>query len=293
MSVTAIEAGLREKPDDWPAWQVYADHLTTEGDVRGELIRLEHERAIRSADQSAGAVAAVRDNARSRRLHNETRALTKQHEEQWREGLDHAVVVSWLHGFVSSVQLTWSLESVASLEKFLATPNARFLTRVGFPERGVSAESLSVVEAVAKLELPLLRCFSLAYTALGGPAVRAARRAKWFSSLVELDLRYCALRDEGVGELRGAELPRLHALRLQKNELSAAGVRALGTMTAPALRVLDLRYNPLGDDGARAFAELPFVPALTDVLIRERDVAGSAMAGLPLAAPLRRYWNAR
>lgn len=277
-----LEAGLREKPDDWPAWLVYGDHLTTQGDVRGELIRLEHESAM-----------AFRDNARSRRLHNETRALIKQHEAQWRGGLDHAVVVKWLHGFVESVQLTWSLESVASLEQFIATPNARFLTKVGFPARGVAAESLGVVEAVAKLELPFLRCFSLAYTSLGGSAVRAARGAKWFSTLTELDLRYCALKDEGVGELRGAELPRLHALRLQKNGLGAPGVRALGSMGVPSLRVLDLRYNPLGEDGARAFAELPFVGALTDVLLRGRDVDGSAMARAPMAEPLRRYWSAR
>lgn len=281
-AIAGLEAGLRSKSDDWPAWLVYGDHLTSLGDVRGELIRLEHE----------SAVAGQRDNARSRRLHNEARALIKQHEATWRAGLEHGVVAGWLHGFVNAVELTWNVESVAALAAFAASPDGRFLTRLSFSARGVTAESLAVIEALARLELPLLRCFSLAYTRLAGPGVTAARQATWCARLVELDLRYCDLRDEGVGALRGAELGQLQTLRLQKNALTAAGVGALGAVALPALRVLDLRYNPLGEAGARALAELPFVPRLEQLLVRGRDVS-TGLAGAPLASSLRRFWSAR
>ena len=52
-----------------PTWRVYGKWLLSQGDVRGELIRLEHEHAL-----------APRDNQRKRRLHHELRALTKTYE---------------------------------------------------------------------------------------------------------------------------------------------------------------------------------------------------------------------
>ena len=54
-----------------PTWLVYGEWLLSQGDVRGELIRLEHEHEH---------ALAPRDNQRKRRLHHELRALTKTHE---------------------------------------------------------------------------------------------------------------------------------------------------------------------------------------------------------------------
>ncbi|MQS16900.1 hypothetical protein F7Q99_33115 [Streptomyces kaniharaensis] len=52
--VAAIEQALRENPDDLASWLRHADRLLTQGDARGELIRLEQLRArTRPADREA------------------------------------------------------------------------------------------------------------------------------------------------------------------------------------------------------------------------------------------------
>ena len=38
----ALEAWIRAHPDDWDGWRVYADWLLEHGDIRGELVHLEH-----------------------------------------------------------------------------------------------------------------------------------------------------------------------------------------------------------------------------------------------------------
>ena len=38
----ALLAAVRRSPDDWDSWRVLADWLAERGDVRGELIGLEH-----------------------------------------------------------------------------------------------------------------------------------------------------------------------------------------------------------------------------------------------------------
>jgi uncharacterized protein (TIGR02996 family) len=37
-----LEAHLRAHPTDWERWLVYADWLTDQGDIRGQLIGWEH-----------------------------------------------------------------------------------------------------------------------------------------------------------------------------------------------------------------------------------------------------------
>jgi uncharacterized protein (TIGR02996 family) len=277
--IESLEEGLRENPDDWNAWLVYGDHLTSVGDVRGELIRLEHEHAM-----------AFSDNARSRRLFNERRALEKPHEAAWRCELPEAFTVQLSHGFVVALEVPHELESAEPLQRFLTRPEARFLTRLGFVANSSVLRSVGL--PLASLPLQHLRELSLAYVR---PNVLLAEvvKATWFSRLRALHLQYCELGDSGLAPLRGVSMPRLRVLSLQENRLTAAGLRTLATMDAPELVELDLRHNPLGEEGARALVALPCAAKLKRLSLRPSDVGEGqgvlATSALPLA--LRRIWS--
>ncbi|NUW38506.1 hypothetical protein HTZ77_45020, partial [Nonomuraea sp. SMC257] len=76
-----------------------------------------------------------------------------------------------------------------------------------------------------------------------------------------LDLRHCGIGDAGVTALCASPAVRgVRRLRLQRNRLTAEGVRALAGFER--LEELARRYNPLGPAGARALVEAPFAGSL-------------------------------
>lgn len=98
MSVEPLETHLRKYPQDWSSWLVYGDWLLEQGDVRGELILLEHLKAT---------------GARTARGRPDTQraidALISKHESTWRAVLPAGVdVVTWRNGFIAGVQLAWT-----------------------------------------------------------------------------------------------------------------------------------------------------------------------------------------
>ncbi|MFT3710648.1 MAG: hypothetical protein QM817_23745 [Archangium sp.] len=278
--IESLEEGLRENPDDWNAWLVYGDHLTAMGDVRGELIRLEHAHAM-----------SFRDNARSRRLYGERRALEKPHEAAWRCGLPNDFEVELSHGFIRALRVPHDFaELLPTLREFLARPDSRFCTRFAFKAWRVVREGAD--PELSTLPFTHLRELSLAYVQTGS-VLKEAVRAPWFSRLTALHLQYCALGDDGLAPLVGLSMPRLRTLSLQENRLTAAGVKALAKVDAPALVELDLRHNALGPEGARALVELPWLPKLKRLSLRPLDVGAGegvlARSNLPDA--LRRVWR--
>lgn len=288
MSLEALERRLGDAPDDAEAWLVYADALLADGDVRGDLVRLELEHA-----------AAPNDNQRKRRLHVEARTLIKQHEATWRGGLSEDATVSWKHGFVTGVWLPWEPDSVASLARFVNGPHARLLGTVGFrwDRRPDDALAQTLVKELAALSLPTVRTLALAYVGLSQETVQALAQVKCLPTLRHLDLRYAELGDAGLSALLDdAPLTQLTHLSLQKNGLTALSATRLARARLASLRELDLRLNFLGPEGALELARAPWAPHLETLHLYGGDVGREGLrtiartAGLPLA--LRRTFNA-
>lgn len=287
MNLEGLESQLSDA--DWPTWLVYGDWLLSQGDVRGELIRLEHEHAL-----------APRDNQRKRRLHNELRALTKTHEASWRAGLPEHLTVAWKHGFVTSVWLPWTEEAFAVLPAFLASANGRLLSTVAFEWRSLPERDafLALLQRVSRWALPKVHTLSFAYVSLGREGAEVLAQSNALSSLRHLDLRYADLRDEGLSVLleRGA-LGAARQVSLQKNELTSRSAVQLAHAALPRLRELDLRFNAIGAEGAEALARAPFAASLERLFLNVDDVGLEGVRSLArspsLPTALRRMWSAR
>lgn len=287
MSIEALESQLSDA--DWASWLVYGDWLLAQGDVRGELIRLEHEHAL-----------APKDNARKRRLHNEVRALTRQHEASWRTGLPPDLTVAWKHGFITSLWLPWLEDVIAALPDFLSGPNGRLLTTLAFewrgvPERAALRATLSRVGALSSTRVMTLSC---AYVPVQRDGVEALAGTPLLRTLRHLDLRYASLGDDGLTALLERDaLTSVRQLSLQKNELTTKGLARLAGAPLPSLRELDLRFNAVGPEGAVALSKASFAPALERLFLNADDVGLDGVRVLArapaLPSALRRMWSAR
>ncbi|WP_255953242.1 hypothetical protein [Streptomyces odontomachi] len=300
MEAAVLEQTLRDHPDDLASWHAYGEQLVAQGDARGTLIRLEERRACaRPADREA--------------LGREIDALVTEHQEAWDAALPAGVtVVARRHGFPTGVAVTLSDDAPAMIEKVL---QERFVT--GMRIKGVKGTDDDDdeddwdeeedwdeddeepdprpvdVSALATLDLGRLVELDLSYLPIG--AAGAALLASTASSRLEtLDLRYCYIGDAGVAALAASlRFDGLRRLHLQRNKLTAEGVRSLGLFGG--LTELDLRYNPIGAEGAEALLEAPFIGSLKQVQLYRDDVSDEGAAKLAsatqLSPVLRSYWR--
>lgn len=156
--------------------------------------------------------------------------------------------------------------------------------------------TLRIIDAMVALRLhPPPTRLDLRYARLTESLSETLLSLRWLDSLVDLDLRGASLDDDGIAQLVD-RMPsaRLTTLRLQQNDLTAAGVRALWRL--PGLRTLDLRFNAIGADGARALTEAPFAAGLQTLLLYIDDVGedgAEVLAYSSLSPDLRCLWRAR
>lgn len=298
MSTAAdIERHLFDHPDDEAAWLALAPHLDAEGDVRGELIRLE-QRA--EGDPEAGA---------------QIRRLIDAHREAWGGPLPAGeaepgwgsdsprVRVRWRHGFITGLELAWARDSRAQLQAFLQAPQSRMLrtlaiTRVGPGDGQLApkpAATARVVEQLCSLDLSRLVSLSLAFLGLRHADIGRLSEGMDLPRLRRLDLRYNLVGPAGAEHLaRWPVLDRVEALSLQATRLGSRGLQPLAARSLPRLRRIDLRHCALGAEGATALAAAPWLPGLEDLLLSRFDVGprGSAkLAASPLRPPLRAIWR--
>lgn len=312
-TVAALEDHFRRQPhDDWASWLVYGDHLSGQGDVRGELIRLEHQHAT----------ARLSDDER-KKLSADIGALIKAHRASWSSAAPkgQSVELQWRHGFITGVRLGWADESAAALKTFLASPDARLLrtlavTRLGdepvedefdedeeydedtgMPVRRFDAKAMTAaLEGVLSLDLSRLVSLSFAYLGMRAAGAKVLAAAKGLGQLEHLDLRYNELKNAGLEALCGASfLPQLRSLHLQSNALGAAGLEALSAIDLPKLELLDLRHNPLKPAGAKKLAASKLVSKLTRLEVLRDDLGPAGVKALSrstvLPAPLRTLWK--
>jgi hypothetical protein len=212
-------------PQDWETWRVYADQLLDRGDVRGQLIGLEHELAT-------GRVPADKRLATMQKA----RILESAWRDRWLEGwpVPGTPDVKWRMGFVTEVTMTWGPGTLAILQALRAHPTACFLTRLKLqtrfaPEVGDVLGS-EVFQGLTHLELELTR--------LGDEGVRTLAQSDALGELTSLGLLHNEIGDEGAIVLaQSSALPALTSLNLRGNKLGHAGRAALQALTRRGCQV--------------------------------------------------------
>jgi uncharacterized protein (TIGR02996 family) len=302
MSIAPLIDHLRHHPGDAASWLVYGDHLSGQGDLRGELIRLE-----------------------DLRLDTEIRALIKAHQPAWQAQAPagSSVRLEWQHGFIVGVALRWVDSSAQALETFLASPNSVHLrtlaiTGLGELEEGSGDEEMDedsfdeetgkarvrfdaaamegALEPLFALDLSRLTTLSFAYLGMQATGAKLLAKATNLAQLRQLDLRFNALGNKGLEALAHAPfLPQLEALHLQSNDLGPPAMKVLAALELPHLTRLDLRWNKLKSTGAKTLAGSPLVSRLTRLGLQREDVGAAGVKALAhspfLPLPLRTFWK--
>ncbi|MEU6039806.1 TIGR02996 domain-containing protein [Actinomadura sp. NPDC047616] len=311
MMFAAIEQKLRDQPDDPALWLAYGDRLLERGDPRGTLIRLEQRRArVGPADRDA--------------VEREIAALVQEHRRSWdAETPPGVTVLARRYGFATKVAVEWSDTAPVLIEQAL---RGTFVTalRIAPPahaedehlywdehldEDGQPAPSVEV-GALATLDLGRLVELDLSYLRIGALGAKALAVSTYFRSeasadnaltvspatgrIEVLDLRYCHVGDTGLAALAASpSFGGVRRLRLQRNALTAEGVRSLHRFEG--LTELDLRYNQIGEEGAQALLAAPFTGSLRRLLLYPADVGDvgvKMLASAPRLSPaLRSYWR--
>lgn len=292
VKTAALEQTLRDHPGDLASWQVYGGWLLEQGDVRGELIRLEQRR--RRVSPADGEV-----------LERQIAALERAHQQGWDAAVPPEVtVLERRYGFATKVSVEWSDDAPAVVEQAL---RERFVTALRLAPVDVGDEDdwewddetgepipppLADAGILATLDLGQLTELDLSYLRLGEPGAEALAASTTTGRIETLDLRYCGIGDAGLTALAASAcLDRVRCLRLQSNALSAEGVRALQRIER--LTELDLRYNEIGAAGAQALLAAPFIGSLTRLLLYRTDVTDAGVQQLASQLPpaLRSYWR--
>ncbi|WP_405614487.1 hypothetical protein [Streptomyces sp. NBC_01508] len=297
MEVAPGEHLPHDRPDGDASWLAYGDVLTEQGDVRGELIRMEWRHArSRPADREA--------------LRRDVDALVAEHRHRWDAELpDGVTAVTRRYGFATKVAVDWSDDAPALIERAL---RERFVTALCIAPAAQDDEDyedwegeldedgepapppLVAAGALAGLDLSRLVELDLSYLRIGGPGAEALAASLATGRIRTLDLRYCAMDDAGLAALAASPaLGGLRRLHLQRNALTARGMCSLHRFER--LVELDLRYNEIGEEGVDALLAAPFIGSVERLLLYRADVSDAGAKKLALdsriPATLRSYWR--
>jgi uncharacterized protein (TIGR02996 family) len=242
----AFLAAIRDRPDDDLPRLVYADYLDERGDLRGEFIRVQIERAT-----------LLGDDPRRFDLVAREQELLRAHEEEWLGPL--AEIVSnheFRRGFISGV--------LVMTEAFVAHAETLFAWS---PIHEVKLRGAAgwVKELAALPELQWLTAIDLCFDHLEPADAGLLVHSRYLTRLTDLNLNGNLIGDEGGLALAAAPaLSRLTSLHLDSCNLTARSARALAESRQLAgLRELQVSDNSLGDAGVRALATAPFLKRFT------------------------------
>jgi uncharacterized protein (TIGR02996 family) len=289
----ALQARLRDDLEDEQTWLVYADWLTDQGDMRGELVRISLQLGKKPPSRER------------RSLEQRAKAIREAHREVWDRGLPKAPELSLYHhhGFVTSVDVRWSEAAPALLQELLAHPAARLLTRLSLTG-DYSTQALETLAQCSALRVfrtldlssyylhpahlePLLRSPHLALRSLhlggrhrGDLLAEQVAQIETLGSLRELGLEDNQLSAKGLSALaRSPFLRELRVLSLDENALSSEGASALASADWGELRVLSLSETELRDEGAQILADSGRFRSLTEL-----DLGGTRLSDEGVAA---------
>jgi len=279
----ALEKAIEANPDDPDPYLVYADWLQARGEVRGELIVLQHAGKTKEA------------NALLRKYPDWFLGSFANHapptfELEWERGYIKSAHVGWepfeydLEDGDEEVD-DWGDACKARLIEFLELPSARFLRdlTVG-PIPGDDRMDLSpAAHAIDKVGLPCLR--SLHLGDIGAWDISSTETEAPSSKAIKgLQSLWLTGGTVGLGRL---DLPELRTLKVESGSLGAHTLKAIAGARLPALETLEIwfgdpRYGASG--GVKEIASIlagkglsklvhlklkncPFADALVDALI--------------------------
>lgn len=250
VSDPALEAAIEKNPADPGPYLVYADWLQSKGDPRGELIVVQHKRAM-------GEDAKARDRERQL-LATHTAAFLGPLADMPRAHGGNALV--WRHGFVRAAFLgagDGRNEIAGMLDSFLSHPSARFLEElsIGLAVYSGGNEYSKVVQALLKHPAALARLVDLTF----GEFEQEECEISWarFGDLSGLwphlgKLQRLTLHG-GSMTLGAISLPSLVTLRIETGGLPVAALQSVIRASWPSLERLEIWFGSPdygGDCGA-------------------------------------------
>jgi uncharacterized protein (TIGR02996 family) len=276
----ALEAAIRETPDDDQAWLVYADLLIERGHPRGPLVALESA-PVKNIVQRAEREAAAR-LLRNSAIEHFGRGIVG------RAGLN----VRWRRGFIHSAKLSGGFaRGVAEdlLFDLLRHPCARFLRELELTcwHRDVQDHRLLVALLAHAALPPPLRKLTIEYPTTewtGFPPL---------GDIGPLAAAYPALeilRLEGDDTTRfgGLSLPKAKRFGFETTGLTTHALHAIASAPWPALEGLELwfRDSPSTAQDLRFVLALPHLVSLNALAAAFADDLVEMLCASPLAARL-------
>jgi uncharacterized protein (TIGR02996 family) len=235
MSYTdAFLQAILNDPEDETVRLIYADWLEERGDPRGEFIRV----------QCCLSGLPIGHPERGE-LRKRERELLRQHAAEWSQPVSRLPVADWTfrRGFIEEVTMGGDGFLHDAKELFDAIP-LRCLCLQGAAWCLPALVANPWLSRVAALDLDLANRFRSA---------EDIRGLGIFPNLRRLNLSHVALDDARLDILLAMWLPRLTALDLSRNQLTARGSRALVSWPhLGQLRELYLNHNHLGCRGVEA-----------------------------------------
>ena len=235
---TFIQA-IRDEPQELLPRLIYADYLEAEGDLRGELIRVQCELTTLPPGDPARAALADRE-----------RELLESHGEEWLAplralGVEGVSIKCFERGLIERVRLS-SIDFIRNGYELCDRMPA--LRRVEL--RHVAEIANELAEFVPPPEITEL---DLSANGLNADVVANLANANIWRQLVKLDLSFNRLGQADVVEqLIRIRLPFLKELSLAINRIRESELETLSAwilkMTG-ILTELDLSNNPFGQDG--------------------------------------------
>ncbi len=273
----ALLAAVIAEPDDDAPRLVYADHLSSAGDPRGEFIQVQCmlRRRLWGADGRSGASKGEPSPPNAEQLRARELELFAVHAKAWlAKARPYLQSWCWRRGF---------LDIVEANAKFL--PGAAVVLAEHPLDLNFGALKAAELATLDGADLHDLRALELGST-LNNKTVRGLL-GKNLSGLQTLNTTNTSLRDEGVAALAtDSHLTSLRTWSLEGVAVEAKGAAAIAASSVlRSLRVLNIRNTGVDADGVVAIARSSRLPALRTVVL---GVQVTAEAGREAVAELAR-----
>lgn len=253
-------AAIAAVPQDDAPRILFANWLESQGDPRGEYIRLQCE------------LAAGPFRSKRRAIANRCKALFKEHRRQWENTLSAKGEWTWRRGFVSSARM-----SASQLNKHGATVFSREpIDSLGITQCKASLNCLNSKDWLSRLRIlklrgeivqetlefltmqsfPRLKSLNLGDSRLAKIPLAALFQSNSLREIKSLALSGNDLKDQALNGLLNAE-QKLESLYLSRNQLTDRALDIIGESPAcRSLKRLTLSGNAgLTDKGLERFLE--------------------------------------